>query len=275
MATGAIDTHAHIVDPARFAYSANAPYHPTHGEIGPLASYLEVLDAHAITHAVIVQPTSGYRFDNTITLAALDEAGGRLRGVLRIDPERAREHEALLDREQVAGVRFDLVGEGEASIRHPGNAWLLAALRDRGKVAVVQVERDQLADALPALRASGVALCVDHCGRPDPAAGLRQRGFDALLELGRGGHAVKLSGPFRFSSQRPPFADATPFVEAILATFTPSQCCWGSDWPYLRAPLRIDYGPELALLARWVPDAVDRARILFETPRRVFGFATV
>jgi predicted TIM-barrel fold metal-dependent hydrolase len=33
---------------------------------------------------------------------------------------------------------------------------------------------------------------------------------------------------------------------------------WGSDWPFLRAPERIDYGLVLAVLDRLLPDPADR-----------------
>ena len=47
---------------------------------------------------------------------------------------------------------------------------------------------------------------------------------------------------------------------------------WASDWPFLRMPERIDYGPLLALLAQQVPDDAARSRILWDTPCREFGF---
>ena len=55
---------------------------------------------------------------------------------------------------------------------------------------------------------------------------------------------------------------------------TPARCCWGSDWPYLRAEGRLDYGPELARLSAWLPNAADREQVLRITPRRLFGFDT-
>ncbi len=270
--TMVVDAHAHVIDPARFPYAADATYRPAGPEIGPVERFLAVLDAHAVSHAVVVQPTSGYRFENAVTLDAVARASGRLRAIVRIDPERARSDETLLDRAAVAGARLDLIGDGTDAIQHPGNRRLFAALKERGKVLVIQVERDQLADALPALIDSGVAICVDHCGRPDPRLGIEQRGFQALLDLGRLGHAVKLSGPFRFSLEAPPYHDVLPFIARLLDVFTPARCCWGSDWPYLRAEARLDYGPGLALLTTWVPNAADRNAILDGTPRRVFGF---
>ena len=38
-------------------------------------------------------------------------------------------------------------------------------------------------------------------------------------------------------------------------------------------PERVDYGPLLALLARQVPNENDRRAILWDTPRREYGFA--
>ena len=57
-----------------------------------------------------------------------------------------------------------------------------------------------------------------------------------------------------------------------LDAFTPDRCMWASDWPFLRAPERIDYGPLLNLIERFVPDPVERRRVLFETPCRELGF---
>ena len=47
---------------------------------------------------------------------------------------------------------------------------------------------------------------------------------------------------------------------------------WGSDWPFVRTDERIDYGPELACLQRWLPDEADRRKVLWDTPARLFGF---
>ena len=47
---------------------------------------------------------------------------------------------------------------------------------------------------------------------------------------------------------------------------------WGSDCPFLRIDRRVDYGPMLAQLAAWVPDARQRRRILVDTPAELFGF---
>jgi predicted TIM-barrel fold metal-dependent hydrolase len=47
---------------------------------------------------------------------------------------------------------------------------------------------------------------------------------------------------------------------------------WGSDWPFLRAPERIDYGPLLSLANALLPDEAIRNKVFWETPQRLFGF---
>ena len=47
---------------------------------------------------------------------------------------------------------------------------------------------------------------------------------------------------------------------------------WGSDWPFLRATERVDYGPLLKLVEALLPDAGERRSVLWDTPRRLFGF---
>ena len=53
--------------------------------------------------------------------------------------------------------------------------------------ADVQVEADQLVEMAPLLELSGVRALIDHCGRPDPAAGLDQPGFASRSNSGPSG----------------------------------------------------------------------------------------
>ncbi len=124
------------------------------------------------------------------------------------------------------------------------------------------------------LARSGARILIDHCGRPTPSAGLDQPGFQAVLALARTGRAtVKISGFQKFSTMALPYDDALPYVRALMDAFTLDACIWASDWPFLKAAERLDYGPLLQLIERWLPDANDRRRLLWDTPRRLFGFA--
>ena len=268
-----VDSHCHVFDTARFPYSAEATYRPPDQEQGSIAQFSAVLDAHRLSHALLVSPTSGYFYDNRCMVAAVQEGAGRFKGIARVRPGTDARELAQLRDAGVIGLRLDLVTDGAASVADPAVGRLLAQARELGWLVQVQCERDQLAEAAAGLRAARVPLIFDHCGRPDAMRSLDQPGFQALLEFGREGHCVKLSGPFRFANAFSPGARSEPFVEALIETFTPARCVWGSDWPFLRLPLRMDYGPVLANLERWLPDPRDRRAVLWETPARLFGFA--
>jgi predicted TIM-barrel fold metal-dependent hydrolase len=123
------------------------------------------------------------------------------------------------------------------------------------------------------LRGAGAPILIDHCGRPDVTQGLNGAGFAALLALADTGRAtVKLSGFSKFSTQDFPFVDTRRYVNALLSAFGPEHCIWASDWPFLKAPVRLDYGPLLQLFATAVPDAAVRHKILWSTPQRLFKF---
>jgi len=99
-----------------------------------------------------------------------------------------------------------------------------------------------------------------------------QPGFQALLHFARTGRAaVKLSGYQKFSQQAAPHDDVQVYLRALLDAFTPDACLWASDWPFLKAPVRLDVGPLVRQLATLVPDADARRRIWWDTPRRWLG----
>src|SRR5262249_44456259 len=77
----------------------------------------------------------------------------------------------------------------------------------------------------------------------------------------------------RVSETGPPYADLEPVAAAIVAAFGVEGCIWGSDWPFINLPRRPDYGGALAALARWLPDKVDRDRVLWANPVRLLGFS--
>jgi predicted TIM-barrel fold metal-dependent hydrolase len=262
-----IDCHAHVFDARRFPFTA-ATYRPQPSESGTLADYLAVLDRHGVSNAVLVQPTSGYDADHGCLLDAIERGEGRLRGIARIPPARARQDVWLLDVPGICGVRLDLVNDGTGVASGPDFPWLLAALRERGAVLQVQCEGDQLAALLPAVSDADATIVVDHCGRPDPALGLSQPGFAALLELGRRGHYVKLCGAFRFSNEAYPHADVEPYVAALRSVFTVERCVWGSDWPFLRFAGVVDYPGVVDLARHWVGDPSQ----LDPAARTLFGF---
>jgi predicted TIM-barrel fold metal-dependent hydrolase len=136
-----------------------------------------------------------------------------------------------------------------------------------------------------AIDASPVTVVFDHFGGAQAAGGVEQAGFDALVALVQSGKAyVKLSAPYRGSTQAPSFADMAPLAKALIAA-NPQRVLWGSDWPHpntatdavnadtgLSPRLPIDDVAVLNQVAAWLPTIPQRRGILVENPARLYGW---
>lgn len=271
MSVTGVDCHAHLFG-HDYPMVPECDYRPDESQIGTVDRFLAVLDAHGLSHSVVVTPEP-YGTANDCIVNGIAAAGGRLKGIALVRPDVGARELRQLAEAGVVGVRYNLTSFGMRQFRHPATMRLFAQLKDMGWFLQVHCRNDELVEALPLLLRSAVRVLIDHFGRPDPRKGLRQPGFEALLELGRSGNAiVKLSGPFRESHEMPPYRDVEPFIAAAVEAFTLANCVWGSDWPFVRVAERIDYGPELACLARWFPEEKDRTTVLADNPARIFGF---
>jgi len=266
-----VDGHCHVLDPARFAYAPDVAYRPAGQEVGTLAQYQQVMEAYGIAHALLVGPNSGYGLDNRCLLDAIAQGRGRFKGIAVVPNDIDVDGLRQLRAQGVIGVAFNATVLGTAY--YAGADALLRRLADLDLFIQVQAEHDQLVDLRPLLERCGARILIDHCGRPTPGRGTDQAGFQAVLALARTGRAaVKLSGFQKFSTQPPPHDDTRPFLDALIDAYTLDACLWASDWPFLKAPQRIDVGPLLRDVERLLPDARDRRRLWWDTPRRWLGF---
>lgn len=264
-----VDCHCHVIDPARFPFQPDTGYRPSGQEIAPVDQLIRMMDLHGVRHALVVGTNSGYGEDSAPVLDAIARGEGRFKGIAVVANDVAWAEMVRLRAGGMVGVAFNAPFNGTA--RYAGTGELLRMLVDLDMVLQIQAKGDQLLDFMPLIEGSAVRLLIDHCGRPVPGAGVGQAGFQALLALGRAGRAtVKLSGLSQFSAERYPYADTRPFVDALLDAFTPAGCVWGSDWPFLRAAERIDYGPLVHLAEGFVRDDRAREAVFWNTPRRLF-----
>lgn len=266
-----IDCHNHIVDPARYPYSPETKYRPAGQEIGTEAQLHAVCDFYGVSHCLVVGPNSGYGLDNTCLLESIARSKGRFKGIAVVENDASTEMLAVLKTRGIVGIAINATYHGVdyyATI-----APLIERLAALDMFLQVQVEGDQLVELMPLIEQSNVKVLIDHCGRPILANGLGAPGFAATLALGQTRRAaVKISGLQKFSRQAFPYVDTWPHVRALVDSFGLDQCMWGSDWPFLRAEERLDYGPLLRVVDLLFPDAADRQKMLWDTPVRLFGF---
>ena len=265
-----IDSHCHVLDPARFPYHPDVSYRPAGQEMGNAAYFKELMDCYAVHHALLVGPNSGYATDNACLLDAIAHSNGRFKGVAVVPNDCSDNQLDALQSQGVIGIAFNpsLMGFDFYSNIEP----LLQRLKQLDMWAQFQVENDLLLDFLPMLSRVDVKMMVDHCGRPNLAAGLAQKGFQALLAMGREGRTVvKISGFAKFSQVGYPFADTRVFTESLVREFGLKNCVWASDWPYLKAPYRLDYGPMLRAYESMF-SADERHQLMWSSAQHHFGF---
>lgn len=231
-----------------------------------VAEYLAVLDAHGVDRGVLTAP-SFYGTDNSLLLAALRAARGRLRGTVILDPE---QEPALddLDWDGIVGVRLNWIRRSSLpNAGSPGYRRLFAAARERGWHVELFLEGDKIPAVLPDLLHSGVRVVLDHFGGASPA-GVQAPGFIAVRNAVRTGNTwVKLSAPYRLGG-----ADPRPFVDALMHDGGPGRLVWASDWPWVGHENQFSYADCLKWLTDWIDNEGAQHAILAETPASLFNF---
>jgi predicted TIM-barrel fold metal-dependent hydrolase len=267
-----IDCHNHIFDPLRFPYQLLSSYHPSGHEIATADQFLQVLDTYGVSQALLVGPNSAYgENDNRALLDAIARSNGRFKGMAVVDQQCSLQQLQDLQAQGVVGITCNIAFYGTGHFLQ--SATLLDRVARLGMVVQLQVEGDQLLPLSDMFVQSGARLLVDHCGRPDLDAGVQAAGFQAVLSLADTGRAwIKVSGFDKFSRQALPYDDTRPYVTAIQQAFGEDRLVWGSDWPFLRARQRMDYGSLLTLAGLQFPQAAAREKFFWRNAAGLLGF---
>jgi 2-pyrone-4,6-dicarboxylate lactonase len=272
---GAWDSHAHVFGPARkFPYTLGRGYTPPDA---PVENFVALLDHNGCAHGLVVQGNA-HGYDNRVVLDAISRYPYRLRGVAitdtRIQPETLRDRHRL----GMRGLRFHLLPQKPSYVRGVGLdvfAVFRKTMAELGWVMQIFCHWRMMQEVAPRLReiAREMPVIVDHYGMVEAARGVNEPNFQALLKLvGEGAAHVKVSAPYRVSTQFPDYADARALHEALVRA-NPERLMWGTDWPHpsIAAAVMPDDGHLLDLFYAWTPDEATRRKILVETPERLFG----
>lgn len=264
----ACDTHVHIWGPFdRFPVAKGAPYTPPERTRDDLVALHEKL---GVDRAVIVQ-TTVYKSDNRAMLDGIARSGGRWRGVALIDEHFTDADFLSLHEGGVRGVRFGFV-------KHLGGVPDLALVRrtaariaPMGWHLVLHLDAGNIPEFLDFFGEFSLPVVVDHMGRVPVRDGLDQPPFRILLDLlKRPNWWVKVSGAERISETGPPFADAIPFAQRLIAA-APDRVLWGTDWPHPN----VRWDPDEADLVDLLPSFAGAAalhKVLVDNPARLYGF---
>ena len=264
-----IDTHAHIFR-QDLPMVPGRRYSPSYD--ASVEQYLAHLDACALSHGVLIQP-SFLGTDNHYMVAALQRFPQRLRGVAVVDAQVSDAELDELAATGVVGVRLNLIGKVLEDYTGPAWNGLFRRLARRGWQVEIQRVFDDLALIVPAILESGVTLVIDHFGLPAPSVQLDDPKHDAFFDLlGQAPVWIKLSAAYRSQSDQA----RAQAIEARLreACGGVGRFLWGSDWPNTQFESQTRYDQQFALLEALLPDPEERRRVLVDNPATLFGFAS-
>ncbi|CAB3844046.1 amidohydrolase family protein [Achromobacter mucicolens] len=265
----AVDTHAHVFHQG-LALADTRRHTPDYD--ATLAEYLDLLDAHGMRHGVLVQP-SFLGTDNSHLVQALRAAPARLRGVAVVAQDIADTELQDLAGAGVVGIRLNLVGLDSPALQTPAWQSLLARVNALGWHVEIHLQAARLDGVMPALLAADCRIVVDHFGRPDPALGVSDPGFQYLLRQADSGRVwVKLAAPYRNWGAAACAASGRLATQQLLDAYTPERLMWGSDWPHTEHRHLASYAAATQWLDAWIDDPAQRRAVLADTPLQLFQF---
>ncbi len=265
----AVDTHAHVFHQG-LALADTRRHNPDYD--ATLAEYLDLLDAHGMRHGVLVQP-SFLGTDNSHLVQALRAAPARLRGVAVVAQDIAETELQDLAAAGVVGIRLNLVGLDSPALQTPAWQSLLARVNALGWHVEIHLQAARLDGVMPALLAADCRIVVDHFGRPDPALGVSDPGFQYLLRQADSGRVwVKLAAPYRNWGAAACAASGRLATQQLLDAYTPERLMWGSDWPHTEHRHLASYAAATQWLDAWIDDPAQRRAVLADTPLQLFQF---
>ena len=272
------DTHFHVFGPPeQFPFVSTHEYTPP---AAPLEHYLKMVAVIGIERAVVVQP-SVHGLDNSATLDAVKNSGGRFRGVARIDDRTPKSELQRLHNGGVRGVRFNLLDRPRGNVSVDVLDRCVEHIAEFGWSVDLHIDTKKLLEEEKRIRSITIPVVIDHIARIKPPEGLDQPAFQLLLDLMKLKHVwVKVSGADKICNTHVhsyfglPFVEVIPFARAVIAA-APDRVIWGTDWPHSNnfAPGHTPNDGDLVdLLAAFAPDQAVRTKILVDNPATLYGF---
>jgi predicted TIM-barrel fold metal-dependent hydrolase len=266
----ACDAHCHIFGPgSRFPYAKDAPYVPPDAPFEALQILHEKL---GLERAVIVH-ASCHGSDMRVTLDGIARSNGAYRGTAIIDESCSEKQLQQLHDGGIRGVRFNFVKHlgGRPDMQFFRRT--IQRVQHLGWHLILHLDAQDLVEFEDLFKRIPVPMVIDHMGRVKAKEGLDQEPFKVLLSsLQNPNMWVKICGAERVSSSGPPFTDAVPFAQALIAA-APDRILWGTDWPHPNVGAHMpNDGDLMDLFPLMAPDPRAQRQILVDNPARLYGF---
>lgn len=271
----ACDCHFHVFGPPDlFPYAPDRLYTPP---AAPIEHYLNLMEVLGLERGMAVQSTTQGP-DNLVTLDAITKAGGKIRGVAKLDDSATDDYIQELHEGGIRGVRFNLIPEFQGGSNISMFENIYERIEPYGWAVCFFSRPPQFIEHVEWFKSLRTPTIIDHFASVEFADGVDQEAFQKLLELLEYDHMwVKVSCVDRLTAEPYPYPDAHPFMNALCAV-APDRIVWGLDWPHqltYKPNATPDDGDLVDLVATLVPDAELRNKILVDNPARLYWADTL
>ncbi|HXQ53343.1 MAG TPA: amidohydrolase family protein [Stellaceae bacterium] len=269
---GTCDTHFHIMGPPEvFPYVASRLYTPP---AAPVEHYLSMAKAIGMERGVMVVPAV-HGFENAVMHDAIEKAGGKLRGMVRANPNSSEADNKRLHAQGVRGIRFNLRPELEGKFDKDEMLLIVSRIRNLPWSVCLHIEADLIIEQAELIRRLDMPVIIDHFGQVDSRDGFDAPAFRTVIDLLGEKHVwMKIASTDRRILAGEPYEGVVKLARAFIAK-APDRIIWGTDWPHAyvyQAGKMINDGDLISFVADFAPDEATRKKILVDNPARLFGF---
>jgi len=266
----AVDAHCHVFGPGdAFPFAPERKYTPCDA---PKEKLWALRDFLGFERNVIVQATC-HGADNRALVDALDDAGGRARGIATVKPDVSDVELESLHKAGVRGVRFNFVKRLVDALPREPLKKIAERIKPLGWHIVIYFEAQELPELYDFFTSLPTTVVVDHMGRPDVSLPVDGPEFALFLKL-MAEHEnfwSKVTCPERLTKSGPPdYVDVVPFGRRLVETF-PDRVLWGTDWPHPNMKSHMpDDGKLVDFIPKIAPTAELRKKLLVDNPMRLY-----
>jgi len=266
----AVDAHCHVFGPGdAFPFAPERKYTPCDA---PKEKLWALRDFLGFERNVIVQATC-HGADNRALVDALDDAGGRARGIATVKPDVSDVELESLHKAGVRGVRFNFVKRLVDALPREPLKKIAERIKPLGWHIVIYFEAQELPELYDFFTSLPTTVVVDHMGRPDVSLPVDGPEFALFLKL-MAEHEnfwSKVTCPERLTKSGPPdYVDVVPFGRRLVETF-PDRVLWGTDWPHPNMKSHMpDDGKLVDFIPKIAPTAELQQKLLVDNPMRLY-----
>lgn len=266
---GAVDAHCHVFGPGHeFPFAPERKYTPCDAGKDQLWALRDHL---GFSRNVLVQATC-HGSDNRAVIDAIAHSDGRAKGIGSAKPSISDDALNKLNAGGLKGLRFNFVKRLVDPLPPDVLLGLAERIKPLGWHIVIYFEAPDLPDLFDFIADMPVTVVIDHMGRPDLNASVKDSSFQQFLELASLPHVyTKVTCPERLSVSGPPsYDDFAAFARAVIEA-APDRVLWGTDWPHPNLKTHMPDDAWLVdMIPRIAPSQELQQKLLVDNPMRLY-----